>query len=73
MSPVLSDRKNGPCNQRIPSTGREASKAIEWNDNEDAYLTKVLDYTTKYGFGYLMSNGSTGLYFNDDSKLILEP
>jgi putative methionine-R-sulfoxide reductase with GAF domain len=36
-------------------------------------LTKVIDYTTKYGFGYLMSNGSTGLYYNDDSKMILEP
>ena len=37
------------------------------------YVKKWVDYSTKYGLGYLLSNGSTGVYFNDSTKIILEP
>ena len=32
-----------------------------------------MDYSHKYGMGYLLSNGSTGVFFNDTSKIILDP
>jgi len=31
-----------------------------------------VDYSSKYGLGYLLSNGSTGVFFNDSSKIILD-
>lgn len=30
-----------------------------------------MDFSSKYGIGYLLSNGSPGFYFNDGSSLIL--
>jgi len=39
----------------------------------EIYVTKWVDYSSKYGLGYLLSNGSTGVYFNDSTKIILEP
>lgn len=32
-----------------------------------------MDYSTKYGLGYLLLNGATGVYFNDGTKIILSP
>ena len=34
-------------------------------------VNKWVDYTSKYGLGYLFSDGSSGVYFNDSSKIIL--
>jgi polo-like kinase 1 len=34
---------------------------------------KWVDYSSKYGMGYLLSNDSTGVYYNDSTKLILDP
>eukprot|EP01017_Pseudomicrothorax_dubius_P045733 TRINITY_DN794_c0_g1_i1.p1 TRINITY_DN794_c0_g1~~TRINITY_DN794_c0_g1_i1.p1 ORF type:complete len:643 (-),score=160.85 TRINITY_DN794_c0_g1_i1:66-1994(-) len=39
----------------------------------EIYVTKWVDYSSKYGLGYLLSNGSTGVYFNDSTKIVLEP
>ena len=35
------------------------------------FVKKWVDYSSKYGLGYLLSNGNTGIYFNDASKMIL--
>ena len=34
------------------------------------FVQKWVDYTSKYGLGYLMSNQTVGVYFNDNSKMI---
>jgi len=33
---------------------------------------KWIDYSDKYGIGYLLSNGATGVFFNDTSKIIID-
>jgi polo-like kinase 1 len=38
----------------------------------DIWVKKWVDYSSKYGLGYLLSNGFTGVVFNDSSKIILE-
>ena len=35
------------------------------------WVTQYVDYTSKYGLGYLFVDGSTGVYFNDSTKIIL--
>ena len=32
-----------------------------------------MDYSAKYGLGYLLSNGCSGVFFNDSTKVILDP
>jgi len=37
------------------------------------FVKKWVDYSTKYGLGYYLSNHATGVCFNDETKLILDP
>ena len=37
----------------------------------DLWVNKWVDYSNKYGLGYILSNGDSGVYFNDSSKAIL--
>jgi polo-like kinase 1 len=32
-----------------------------------------VDYSSKYGLGYLLSNSSTGVFFNDSTKIVIDP
>jgi len=41
--------------------------------NAQIYVKKWVDYSSKYGLGYLLSNNATGVFFNDSTKIILEP
>jgi polo-like kinase 1 len=36
------------------------------------WVKKWVDYSSKYGLGYLLSNGSTGVFFNDSTKIVLD-
>jgi polo-like kinase 1 len=36
------------------------------------YVKKWVDYSSKYGLGYLLSDGTTGIYFNDSTKMIID-
>eukprot|EP00357_Protocruzia_adherens_P032235 CAMPEP_0115018538 /NCGR_PEP_ID=MMETSP0216-20121206/28876_1 /TAXON_ID=223996 /ORGANISM="Protocruzia adherens, Strain Boccale" /LENGTH=581 /DNA_ID=CAMNT_0002389773 /DNA_START=88 /DNA_END=1830 /DNA_ORIENTATION=- len=46
--------------------------AKEKNTGPDVWVKKWVDYSSKYGLGYLLSNGATGVFFNDSSKVILD-
>ena len=37
----------------------------------EVYVVKWVDYTSKYGLGYLFNNGNIGVYFNDCTKILL--
>mmetsp|Transcript_37082 Transcript_37082/g.42601 ORF Transcript_37082/g.42601 Transcript_37082/m.42601 type:complete len:125 (-) Transcript_37082:47-421(-) len=36
------------------------------------HAKKWIDYTSKYGLGYILSNGCVGVFFNDATKIILD-
>lgn len=36
------------------------------------WVKKWVDYSSKYGLGYLLSNSSTGVFFNDSTKIVLD-
>lgn len=36
------------------------------------WVTKWVDYSTKYGLGYLLSDKSAGVFFNDSTKIVVE-
>mmetsp|Transcript_23784 Transcript_23784/g.47664 ORF Transcript_23784/g.47664 Transcript_23784/m.47664 type:complete len:854 (+) Transcript_23784:275-2836(+) len=35
------------------------------------WVTRYVDYTSKYGLGFLLNDGSSGVYFNDSTKAVL--
>lgn len=37
------------------------------------WVSRWLDYTTKYGLSYQLSDGSVGVIFNDNSRMLLCP
>jgi len=41
-------------------------------DQQEVYVKKWVDYSSKYGLGYLLSNGVFGVYFNDSTKIVSE-
>ena len=68
----------------ITTINENESKNMENNDKEkekekeklkevDIFVTKWVDYSSKYGIGYLLSNNLIGVYFNDCTKLIYNP
>ena len=44
----------------------------EKREKPEVYVKNWVDYTHKYGFGYTLSNDTTGVTFNDDTKMILD-
>ncbi|EGR33763.1 protein kinase domain protein, partial [Ichthyophthirius multifiliis] len=38
----------------------------------DIWVKQWVDYSNKYGLGYLLSNGSCGVFYNDCSKIIMD-
>lgn len=43
------------------------------NKGPDVWVRKWVDYSSKYGLGYLLSNGACGVFFNDSTKIVLKP
>ena len=39
----------------------------------EVWVKKWVDYSSKYGLGYYFSNDAIGVYFNDQSKMIIDP
>jgi len=36
------------------------------------WVQKWIDYSSKYGLGYLLSDTSAGVFFNDSTKIVAE-
>jgi len=58
--------------ERIQSGGAKMPCPLEggevWGANK--WVTRYVDYTSKYGLGFLLNNGSSGVYFNDSTKAV---
>ena len=53
-------------------------KKEKFNNNQkikepNIWVKKWIDYSNKYGLGYALNNGNFGAYFNDSTKMILNP
>ena len=73
--PSGNDKKNEtrkPANEK-DEDNRETNKNDPNLKGPDTWVKKWVDYSSKYGLGYLLSNGFSGVFFNDSSKIILNP
>jgi len=55
-----------------PSSSRQTPQ-VDPNALPELWVTKWVDFSSKYGVGYILSDGSIGVYFNDSTKIILSP
>jgi hypothetical protein len=72
---TLSPTSNNPDNDRRLSERRvkEVEGIVEWNDKEEPFIRKWIDYSNKYGIGYILTTDFCGVYFNDNSKMVMYP
>lgn len=54
------DGRRGPR----PDTGKFKGPKV--------WVKKWVDYSSKYGLGYMLSNSATGVFFNDSTKIVLD-
>lgn len=69
-------RKEGEVRmEEITGRKEEGIKSEErWRrEVGEVSVKKWVDYSNKYGLGYLLTNGATGVFFNDNTKIVLEP
>lgn len=59
-------------NFQLGSMTTQSKKPPNQMKNE-VFVKKWIDYSSKYGLGYLLSNGSTGVFFNDSTKIVAHP
>ena len=69
---------NHDGNRPYTSNGMQETKKglnnqIGSNNLADVSVKKWIDYSSKYGLGYILSDGIIGVYFNDSTKIIYKP
>jgi serine/threonine protein kinase len=72
----LQFRNHNNLNAVISSSGRSAGNLnvnSRMGPAANVWVVGYVDYTTKYGFGFLLNTGSAGVYFNDNTKIIMSP
>jgi len=69
--------KTNPSATNFGATGAINGAASTTNKSKsgknEVWVKKWVDYSSKYGLGYLLSNGITGVFFNDSTKIVLDP
>ena len=66
------DDDEGAKNNDNDKIGSKNPAASQSSADVPIHAKKWIDYTSKYGLGYILSNGSVGVFFNDATKIILE-
>lgn len=52
------------------SNNKRAKDIIMQGNFDKTFVRKWVDYSSKYGLGYLLSDRSTGIFFNDRTKTV---
>lgn len=68
---ILKDNNNlNISSNHVLNKSPQKNKVHEVQENQFVSVKKWIDYSSKYGIGYALSNGSIGVYFNDSSKML---
>jgi polo-like kinase 1 len=57
--------------ENAQSSAARGPTPLKDGNGPETWVTRWVDYTSKYGLGYMLSNGSIGIYFNDSTKIVL--
>ncbi|CAI2361085.1 unnamed protein product [Moneuplotes crassus] len=69
----LTDRNQNLNSNNGANLINKAKSATSTSKPPEVWVKKWVDYSTKYGLGYMLSNNAFGVFFNDSTKIILEP
>lgn len=75
---ISKDNKREVENNLLKDKADETKETKTNNKNltegdSDIYVKKWVDYSSKYGLGYILTNGHSGVFFNDCTKIIYAP
>ena len=59
------------ANKAEDNKNTESSGAVKFENN--IFVEKWVDYSCKYGLSYILSDGTVGVYFNDNTKMTTDP
>jgi polo-like kinase 1 len=65
--------KAGVTNTKTLPNGFLLSKEKISFQRSEIFVKKWIDNSSTSGMGYILSNGSAGVFFNDSTKLIMDP
>lgn len=68
----LEDNK-GQTDRILHKQSAPGGSKVTQTREAEVWVKKWVDYSTKYGLGYYLSNESTGVFFNDSTKIVLDP
>jgi len=55
-----------------PAGSLTSTNKAKPSGKNEVWVKKWVDYSSKYGLGYILSNGMTGVFFNDSTKILLD-
>ena len=61
----VTEKRKGQYRPLTPSSMRNGSLPENW-------VTRYVDYTSKYGLGFLLNDNCSGVFFNDSTKIALD-
>lgn len=61
----ITEKRKGQYRPLTPSSMRSGCLPQNW-------VTRYVDYTSKYGLGFLLNDGCSGVFFNDSTKIALD-
>ena len=69
------DMTNDTEKSQKPSSSKKIPLYLngKYSSKLEVWVTKWIDYSSKYGLGYILNNGYFGVYFNDNTKMLLNP
>lgn len=71
---ALSGRDKKLSTDRFSAQPSSSAKGPAIQSKEaEVWVKKWVDYSSKYGLGYYLSNEVTGVFFNDSTKIVLDP
>ncbi|GAX25830.1 polo-like kinase 1 [Fistulifera solaris] len=62
---AIANSRKGSYRAHSPQPGSSQNGPRKW-------VIRYVDYTSKYGLGFLLNDGGSGVYFNDSTKTALE-
>jgi len=68
LNPLVDAMKRGSKGLKSARVGGE-----EASNKNAVIIEKWIDYRKKYGVGYCLNNGSIGVWFNDNTRILLHP
>ncbi|XP_022101720.1 serine/threonine-protein kinase PLK3-like isoform X1 [Acanthaster planci] len=61
------------CLEHLPKGENQGTSKYRPQPGEVLWVTKWVDYSNKYGFGYQLSDRTVGVMFNDKSRISFSP